>query len=463
MEIIDNSALTPRYLPDDQVNMEGWHPDWVKSLILAQLRVESATEEGTFQAAVRVLDHYQKMGVNAVWLTPIQDKGQTGNGYSNMGLHTVNPRLTGKDSYEESWQVVKWFVDEAHRRNIRVYIDLIVWGTVKESPLVAEHPDWYKGFLNVWDGYKWNWYSESLREWFCDWAVKIVMETGIDGYRVDLEPFVTGHAMFAGLRKRLLSMGRKISIFAECTSERDEAYDFDEQITNEDPERWNMHTMFTERLNIVDAVRNGWGHGTIYAQERDMGGRARFYCLCLSCHDNPRPCILGNRVTAGYGAVLAPYIPLWFIGDDWINPLEPGRAMFNNVIRWDLLEQPENRAVHEDFKKLIRIRRQYPAIFDCFPDNHRDSNIAKVESNCGLQAYARYADGRAVLVLPNYADSPLEAQAAFDPTALGMNPADGYALKELFLDEQPVKTGASSFTTVIPPQSLAVILVEPLS
>ena len=166
MEIIDNSALTPRYLPDDQVNMEGWHPDWVKSLILAQLRVESATEEGTFQAAVRVLDHYQKMGVNAVWLTPIQDKGQTGNGYSNMGLHTVNPRLTGKDSYEESWQVVKWFVDEAHRRNIRVYIDLIVWGTVKESPLVAEHPDWYKGFLNVWDGYKWNWYSESLREWF---------------------------------------------------------------------------------------------------------------------------------------------------------------------------------------------------------------------------------------------------------------------------------------------------------
>ena len=133
MEIIDNSALTPRYLPDDQVNMEGWHPDWVKSLILAQLRVESATEEGTFQAAVRVLDHYQKMGVNAVWLTPIQDKGQTGNGYSNMGLHTVNPRLTGKDSYEESWQVVKWFVDEAHRRNIRVYIDLIVWAPSRKA------------------------------------------------------------------------------------------------------------------------------------------------------------------------------------------------------------------------------------------------------------------------------------------------------------------------------------------
>ena len=48
----------PKYLPDDQVQMETWHPDWVKSMVLAQMRVESATAEGTFQAAIRVLDHY---------------------------------------------------------------------------------------------------------------------------------------------------------------------------------------------------------------------------------------------------------------------------------------------------------------------------------------------------------------------------------------------------------------------
>ena len=175
MNIVDNSKLIPRFLPDDQVKMEGWHPDWVKGLIMAQMRVESATDEGTFEAAVRVLDHYQEMGVNAMWLTPIQDKGTTGNGYSNMGLHTVNPALTGKNSYEESWKVVKWFVDEAHKRNIRIYLDLIVWGTVKESPLVTEHPDWYAGFLEVWGGYKFNWYSESFKKWFFDWAVKIVL------------------------------------------------------------------------------------------------------------------------------------------------------------------------------------------------------------------------------------------------------------------------------------------------
>ena len=341
MKTINNADVMPRWVPDEKVNMEGWHPDWVKHIVLAQMRVESATPEGTFQSAVSVLDHYQELGVNALWLTPIYDKGETGNGYGNIGLHSVNPQLTGKDTYQESWKVVKEFVDEAHRRNIRIYLDVVVWGTVKESPLVTEHPDWYTGFLDVWGGWKWNWYSESLRQWFSDQAIEIVMKTGIDGYRVDLEPFVTGHCYFKDIRKKLLNMGKKISIIAECTSERDEAYDFDEQITNEDPERWHMHTMFTKRLNIVDAVQNGWGHGTIYSQDKGNGGLARFYCLCLSCHDNPRPCIEGNRITAGYQAIFAPYIPLWFIGEDWINPLQAGCGMFNNVIKWELLDQPK--------------------------------------------------------------------------------------------------------------------------
>lgn len=238
MKKINNADVMPKWVPDDQVTMEGWHPDWVKSLVIAELRVESATPEGTLQAAVRVLDHYQEAGVNALWLTPIQDKGTTGNGYGNMGLHTISPKLTGKDSYEEGWLVFKDFVNAAHQRNIRIYIDAIVWGTVKESPLVSEHPDWYTGLLEVWGGYKWNWHNAELRDWYKRVAIDIVMKTGLDGFRVDLEPFVTGHGFFADLRRELLARGRKISIFAECTSERDEAFDFDEQITNEDPERW---------------------------------------------------------------------------------------------------------------------------------------------------------------------------------------------------------------------------------
>ncbi|MHB1452610.1 MAG: alpha-amylase family glycosyl hydrolase [Saccharofermentanales bacterium] len=461
MDSINNADVMPRWVPDEEVRMEGWHPDWVKHVVMAQLRVESATPEGTFQSAVRVLDHYQELGVNALWLTPINDKGTSGNGYGNIGIHSVNPLLTGKDTYSESWVVVKEFVDEAHRRNIRIYLDAIVWGTVKESPLVAEHPDWYTGFLNVWGGWKWNWYNQGLRQWFSDQAVDIVMKTGIDGFRVDLEPFVTGHSYFKALRRRLLAMGRKISVMAECTSERDGAYDFDEQITNEDPERWNMHTMFTDRLNIVDAVKNGWGHGTIYTQDKGEGGLARFYCLCLSCHDNPKPCIGGNRVRAGYQAIFAPYVPLWFIGEDWINPLQPGCGMFNNVIRWDLLDVPENRAFYESMKKMMRIRRQYPDIFSFFPDNHRETNICKVESSCDLQAYARYAGNKGIVILANGTDVPLDSTAVLPLEEMGLPSGGRLNITEL-LQENDVRVDGRKIQVAIPAQDMAVLLVEVL-
>ena len=68
-----------------------------------------------------------------------------------------------------------------------------------------------------------------------------------------------------------------------------------------------------------------------------------------------------------------------------------------------LLEQPENRAFYESVKEIIRIRRTYPEIFNYFPQNHRESNICEVEV-VGLETltgYARYMDGKGILVLPN--------------------------------------------------------------
>ena len=457
MSVSIQNPVNPVWVSSEDVKMEGWHPDWIKQMILVEMRIESATPEGTFQSAVRVLDHYAAMGVNAMWLTPIYDKGTSGNGYGNIGIHSVNPALTGKDSYEESWKVVKWFVDEAHKRGIRIILDAIVWGTVKESPLVEEHPDWYRGRLDVWGGYKWNWYNEELREWFADQMVEIVEKTGIDGYRVDLEPFVTGHRYIAGIRKRLLDMGHKVCFIAECTSERDEAYDFDEQITNEDPERWHMHTMFTERLNIVDAVKNGWGHGTIYAQDRGLGGMARFYCLCLSCHDNPRPCIEGSRLRVGYQAIFGPFVPLWFIGEDWNNPLEQGRVLFNNVIRWDLKDDPERAAFNADIARMIRVRRENPDLFEYFPENHREANICKVESDSGLQAYARFAGNRAAIILPNNGMDDREIRAAIPLESIGIT--GEVKASEILYGNKIVKNGGE-ITVFTRADDISVVLIE---
>ncbi|RYD30238.1 MAG: hypothetical protein EOP86_20335, partial [Verrucomicrobiaceae bacterium] len=128
-EPISNAALIPKVLPDSGVGMEGMSPDWVKTLIMAELRIETATPEGTFASAVKVLDHYAEMGVNGLWICPVQERGSRKNGYGNFGPATLEPLLTGVADFHESCKVVRRFVQEAHRRNIRVIFDMVVWGT----------------------------------------------------------------------------------------------------------------------------------------------------------------------------------------------------------------------------------------------------------------------------------------------------------------------------------------------
>lgn len=148
--VINNAALMPTYKPDAEVQMEGMSPDWVKSLIMVNFPIEAATPEGTFAAATKVLDHYAEMGVNGLWINPIWariPKNRTSNyfnGYGNFGHHLIAPELTGTDDQDLAMEEVRRFVAEAHKRNIRVVFDVVVWGVEKESPLVKEHPEFFR-------------------------------------------------------------------------------------------------------------------------------------------------------------------------------------------------------------------------------------------------------------------------------------------------------------------------------
>ena len=86
-KIIDNSDLMPKYVPDSEVKVnETGTPEWINTLIMAEVRIETCTEEGTFASAVKMLDHYQEMGVNGLWITPVNDTdlpGKEGNRYGS--------------------------------------------------------------------------------------------------------------------------------------------------------------------------------------------------------------------------------------------------------------------------------------------------------------------------------------------------------------------------------------------
>lgn len=411
MDGVTNASLIPDILPDEQVVLEKsgdvYTPDWFKSLIIVELRIETATEEGTFEAAIPLLDYYADLGVNCIWLTPIYEKGAGGNGYGNQGPHTVEPKLTGTDDRDEGWQAVKRFVDEAHKRNIRILLDIVTWGVMRGADLITEHPDFFNG--EAWGNIAFDWTNQNLKDWFIDVAVNNILVTGADGYRCDCEPNFSGYEVFAEVKSRLLEKGRKIAVISEDGNSRENVYDCEQDgvlpysLISRGGQYVDPISFYLGNLNIVDSVKTGTGIGSESLQADNAGGTFRYYTFCVTNHDYQKRYVNANRLKIGYQAIFAPYIPIWYQGD------ECGVKMAYNAVLYDVptdftcIKKEANKAFFDDVKRMIQIRRTYTDIFEYFPDNHRDSNICKVNTTglTELQAYARFSDDRAVLIIPN--------------------------------------------------------------
>ncbi len=467
--------------------MDGISPDWVKSLVIAEVRIETATEAGTFQAATQVLDHYAEMSVNGLWITPVYERGSKGNGYGNFGPHTIEPLLTGAKDTAGSFAVVRRFVDEAHRRKIRVFFDIVAWGTRTDSPLVSEHPEFYKrvdgDFWKIWSGYGFDWEHTGFRAWYRQAAVDFILKTGADGFRVDLAPDISGY-FFAEVRSELLKQGRKIAVICEMPGERRDAFDF-EQIGvtgwTEEPdyahpeklqqqkERFGKPWEYLLRNNLVDAVKEGRGIGKATLQQRGNGGRYRYYTANLLCHDDAEPAAKGSRVSFAYATLFGPFIPMWWIGEEWNNPKKllpdpsAGGVLYGNTIDWAAMKQPENAAFYEDIKRYLKIRWSYPQVFEHFPASLRDANLVKVDSSLdgapnSLQAYARTAPGMAVVIVPNAGDANAKVRVSLDAAALGI--PEALRVTDL-LNGQPVLLEEGKvFIADIQAQHLGVYRVE---
>lgn len=405
-DIIDNSKLIPPYTDDQHTIMENGSPDWIKSLIMAECRLATATPEGTIKSAVMVLDHYSEMGVNGLWVTPVHDRGPKGNGYGNWGPHTIDPGLTGTSDYNEGWKIFKEFVDEAHKRNIRIFLDIISWGIEFDAPLFQEHPDWFEGTL--WGGAAFNWKNEELKEWYISEVVKIGMRTGVDAFRYDVEPQYAGYDVDLEIRKRLEANGRRMAMMSELSNERRGVYDLEQGGVNYAPlstGALNPENLFTDMYNIVDCVKTGTHIGPLAEQKAGTSGCYRYYTNCLSCHDFKQKAINGNRIIMGYSGIFAPFIPLWYIGEEWNNEKTDiiSNVHYFSDIHWQMIDWVEHRNFYEDVKKMIRLRRQYSQIFEYFPDNHREVNICRVlTTESRLQAYARYFEDTAIIIVPNH-------------------------------------------------------------
>ena len=447
-------------------------PAWLDTAVMVELRIDMASIGGSFKESYDLIDFYAEAGVNVLWLAPVYERGAGGNGYGNVGLHRIEPWLTGTSDQEAGWNELKKFVDYAHSKGLYVLLDIITWGTMYASPLIEEHPDWYSG--EAWGNAAFNWRNEEFKEWFISNAVANIEKTGADGYRCDCEPFTAGYAVYAEIRKRLNDKGIYPVIMSEEGGERRDVFDCEQDgvllysaMTRGQLYQNPVNFFVDGYLDIVTASTKGDGLGGSSQQSnRRIKGTYRYYTNCITNHDYQARNVNGNRLKIGYAAIYAPYIPLWYMGDEFGVTMDYKAVLYDIGVDYSAVGTKDGQTLFfEDVKQMIAIRRGNPDLFANWPLSHRDTNIAEVKAEglSVLQNYCRYADGRMVIVLGNNEadnDGICKVEIPFDKLD---KTYDNYKVTDL-LTGQVIAVGRADtvnhFSVIVPYQYCGVYLVE---
>jgi maltose alpha-D-glucosyltransferase / alpha-amylase len=124
-------------------------PLWFKRAVFYELLVRAFADSnddgiGDFPGLISKLDYLQWLGVDCIWLLPFNNSPMRDGGYDISDYYDVHPDYGTVDD-------VRRFVDEAHRRGMRVIMDLVINHTSDQHPWFQEarsspdnpYRDWY--------------------------------------------------------------------------------------------------------------------------------------------------------------------------------------------------------------------------------------------------------------------------------------------------------------------------------
>ena len=204
-------------------------PLWYKDAVIYELHIKAYADAngdgiGDFRGLTERLDHVQSLGVNTIWLLPFYPSPLRDDGYDVMNYEDVHPSYGTLADF-------RGFVDEAHRRGLRVITELVMNHTSDQHPwfqsarrapkgspernfyVWSDDPKLYSGTRIIFtDTEKSNWtWDEQAQQYF--WhrffshqpdlnfdnpaVVSAMLDTmefwldmGVDGFRLDAIPYL---------------------------------------------------------------------------------------------------------------------------------------------------------------------------------------------------------------------------------------------------------------------------------
>jgi glycosidase len=336
-------------------------PDWLRSAVVYEVFTRNFSPAGDFNGVTARLDELKDLGVDIVWLMPVNPigeklrKGTLGSPYAVRDFYAIQPDYGTTND-------LKRLVQAAHERKMKVIIDIVAGQTAWDSVLMA-HPEYYlhdaKGRIippnPAWtDVAGLNYANRDLRQYMIEMMKYWLKEFGMDGFRCDVA-YTVPVDFWEEARTELEKVNPEVLIIADAGAKPAllaKAFDMDYA--------WPLYyslNMVMSSVTTADSLRLAWDH----SQEQFPKG-----ALHLRFTDNQSEA----RATVRYGLEGALAVQALMMTLDGVpllyNGMEVGDAtescdpaMFEKMpVFWHPDGRPPLRAIYRD---LIKLRKQYPA------------------------------------------------------------------------------------------------------
>jgi glycosidase len=396
-------AMDPRYQPSAYVQIE--HPEWSRDAVIYQINTRQFTPEGTFAAAQQHLPRLQALGIDILWLMPVQEiglknrKGALGSPYSIRDYTSVNGEYGDLDS-------LKRFVKSAHALGMHVILDWVANHTAWDNPLLEQHPQWYsRDRQGDFHSPPWTDWSDvvaldygqpGLRRYMTEAMKYWVTEVGMDGFRCDVAGFVPVD-FWNNLRTELDAI-RPVFMLAEWEQRDLHARAFDMTYS------WGfyntVHTIARGQADVGALV----GH---FYEKNNTWPLDAMRMTFVSNHD--KNAWDGTQFEA-FGAALENAIVLSVVSEGMpliYNGQEAGNPKRLAFFDRDPIEWREH-PIGDLYRRLIALKKSNPALWN----GRWGAAMAQVPNNApaAVFSFVRANDGNKVFAVFNFSAQPRQVR-----------------------------------------------------
>jgi glycosidase len=347
----DYSAVTARSVPT-----------WLRDGVIYEIFPRNFSAEGNFNGITARLDELKDLGVNILWLMPIHPigekmkKGTIGSPYAVRDYFGINPDYGTEAD-------LKRLVAEAHKRGLKVIIDIVANHTAWDS-VMMQHPEFYKQNaagkiippVPEWtDVAGLNYENPKLREYMIGmlkhWIDPKTFD--LDGFRCDVATMVPT-SFWEEARAELSKVKPDIMMLAEASKPDLMVKAFDSDYS------WPLHATLNKVLlegAPASDLRRSW------EESRRQFPKGSLHMRISDNHDEARA-VARFGVRGALAASVLMFcldgVPLLYNGMEVGDATESGDpALFEKLpVYWHPKERPPLRNI---YKELIHLRQQYPA------------------------------------------------------------------------------------------------------